>query len=150
MHSILIWIYCVDNKSKNPEYNDVMLKRPSDPVHCWLVWRKADEAARDYRYRGIEETDISDTDWVVSIHLDSYRLPRPHMLELRLLEIGDNPDVIERHNVEHLLADTHVLTDLHIFLSNDSRDWRANDCVVQVQVCLRKLRPSLRHLGVGR
>jgi len=32
-------------------------------VHCWLVWRKAHEAASDYLYRGIEETGISDTDF---------------------------------------------------------------------------------------
>jgi MarR family 2-MHQ and catechol resistance regulon transcriptional repressor len=42
-----------------------MAKRRPDPVHCWLVWRKADEAARDYLYRGIEETGISDTDFRV-------------------------------------------------------------------------------------
>jgi MarR family transcriptional regulator, 2-MHQ and catechol-resistance regulon repressor len=42
-----------------------MAKKNSDPVHCWLVWRKADEAARDYLYRGIEETGISDTDFRV-------------------------------------------------------------------------------------
>jgi MarR family transcriptional regulator, 2-MHQ and catechol-resistance regulon repressor len=42
-----------------------MVKRSPDPVHCWLVWRKADEAARDYLYRGIEETGISDTDFRV-------------------------------------------------------------------------------------
>jgi MarR family 2-MHQ and catechol resistance regulon transcriptional repressor len=42
-----------------------MAKRRVDPVHCWLVWRKADEAARDYLYRGIEETGISDTDFRV-------------------------------------------------------------------------------------
>jgi MarR family transcriptional regulator, 2-MHQ and catechol-resistance regulon repressor len=40
-----------------------MTKRPSDPMHCWLVWRKAHEAASDYLYRGIEETGISDTDF---------------------------------------------------------------------------------------
>ena len=34
-------------------------------VHCWLVWRKAQEAASDYLYRGIEETGISDTDFRV-------------------------------------------------------------------------------------
>ena len=34
-------------------------------MHCWLVWRKADEAARDYLYRGLEETGISDTDFRV-------------------------------------------------------------------------------------
>ena len=42
-----------------------MAKKRSDPVHCWLVWRKADEAAHDYLYRGIEETGISDTDFRV-------------------------------------------------------------------------------------
>jgi hypothetical protein len=40
-----------------------MTKKPSDPVHCWLVWRKAHEAASDYLYGGIEETGISDTDF---------------------------------------------------------------------------------------
>jgi MarR family 2-MHQ and catechol resistance regulon transcriptional repressor len=40
-------------------------KKSSDPVHCWLVWRKAHEAASDYLYRGIEETGISDTDFRV-------------------------------------------------------------------------------------
>src|SRR5438128_9266855 len=42
-----------------------MTKTSSDPVHCWLVWRKAHEAASDYLYRGIEETGISDTDFRV-------------------------------------------------------------------------------------
>jgi MarR family 2-MHQ and catechol resistance regulon transcriptional repressor len=42
-----------------------MTKTPSDPVHCWLVWRKAQDAASDYLYRGIEETGISDTDFRV-------------------------------------------------------------------------------------
>ena len=42
-----------------------MTKTPSDPVHCWLVWRKALEAVSDYLYRGIEETGISDTDFRV-------------------------------------------------------------------------------------
>ena len=42
-----------------------MAKKSSEPVHCWLVWRKAHEAASDYLYKGIEETDISDTDFRV-------------------------------------------------------------------------------------
>jgi MarR family transcriptional regulator, 2-MHQ and catechol-resistance regulon repressor len=42
-----------------------MKKTPSDPVHCWLVWRKAHEAASDHLSGGIEETDISDTDFRV-------------------------------------------------------------------------------------
>jgi MarR family transcriptional regulator, 2-MHQ and catechol-resistance regulon repressor len=42
-----------------------MAKRTSDPVHCWLVWRKAHEAASDYLLKGIAETGISDTDFRV-------------------------------------------------------------------------------------
>jgi MarR family transcriptional regulator, 2-MHQ and catechol-resistance regulon repressor len=42
-----------------------MMKPSSNPVHCWLVWRKAHEAASDYLYRGIQETGISDTDFRV-------------------------------------------------------------------------------------
>ena len=42
-----------------------MPKRLSDPVHCWLVWRKAHEAAHDFLLGGIEETGISDTDFRV-------------------------------------------------------------------------------------
>jgi MarR family 2-MHQ and catechol resistance regulon transcriptional repressor len=42
-----------------------MAKKSSDPVHSWLVWRKAHEATHDYLYRGIAETGISDTDFRV-------------------------------------------------------------------------------------
>ena len=45
-------------------------------MHCWLVWRKADEAARDYLYRGLEETGISDTDFrVLEVLLHKGPLP---------------------------------------------------------------------------
>jgi MarR family transcriptional regulator, 2-MHQ and catechol-resistance regulon repressor len=53
-----------------------MAKRRSDPVHCWLVWRKAYEAAHDYLYRGVEETGISDTDFrVLEVLLNMGPLP---------------------------------------------------------------------------
>jgi MarR family transcriptional regulator, 2-MHQ and catechol-resistance regulon repressor len=53
-----------------------MAKKKPDPVHCWLVWRKAEEAARDYLYRGIEETGISDTDFrVLEVLLHKGPLP---------------------------------------------------------------------------
>jgi MarR family transcriptional regulator, 2-MHQ and catechol-resistance regulon repressor len=42
-----------------------MAKIPSNPVHCWLVWLKAHEAASDYLLKGIAETGISDTDFRV-------------------------------------------------------------------------------------
>jgi MarR family transcriptional regulator, 2-MHQ and catechol-resistance regulon repressor len=42
-----------------------MAKTSSGPVRCWLVWKKAHEAASDYLSRGIEETGISETDFRV-------------------------------------------------------------------------------------
>ena len=42
-----------------------MAKRRPDPVHCWLIWKKAHEATHDYLLRGIEEMGISDTDFRV-------------------------------------------------------------------------------------
>jgi MarR family transcriptional regulator, 2-MHQ and catechol-resistance regulon repressor len=54
----------------------LMARKNPDPVHCWLVWRKADEAARDYLYRGLEETGISDTDFrVLEVLLHKGPLP---------------------------------------------------------------------------
>lgn len=53
-----------------------MVRRSSEPVHCWLVWRKAHEAARDYLLGGIEETGISDTDFrVLEVLLHKGPLP---------------------------------------------------------------------------
>ena len=53
-----------------------MAKRASDPVHCWLVWRKAHEAASDYLLHGIAETGISDTDFrVLEVLLHKGPLP---------------------------------------------------------------------------
>ena len=88
-----------------------MAKRRSDPVHCWLVWRKADEAGRDYLYRGIEETGISDTDFRVleallhkgplpvntigpKVHLTpgSISVAVDRLLERGLVSRGESPD----------------------------------------------------------
>src|SRR5438874_13391495 len=40
-----------------------MKKDSADPVHCWLVWMKAFQAAAKYLYAGLEETGIDDTDF---------------------------------------------------------------------------------------
>ena len=53
-----------------------MARRFADPVHCWLVWRKAHEAAVDYLLRGIEETGISFTDFrILEVLLHKGPLP---------------------------------------------------------------------------
>jgi MarR family 2-MHQ and catechol resistance regulon transcriptional repressor len=40
-----------------------MDKNSGDPVHCWLVWLKAFQAASKYLYTGLQETGIDDTDF---------------------------------------------------------------------------------------
>ncbi len=65
MPSILIQIHLMDNKLEKTQHQRAMAKRSPDPVHCWLIWRKAHEAVFDYLYRGIAETGISDTDFRV-------------------------------------------------------------------------------------
>jgi len=40
-----------------------MDKDSRDPVHCWLVFGKAFQAASKYLYAGLEETGIDDTDF---------------------------------------------------------------------------------------
>jgi len=40
-----------------------MDKISRDPVHCWLILRKAFQAAVKYLYAGLEETGIDDTDF---------------------------------------------------------------------------------------
>jgi len=54
-----------DNRFTIVQNTGTMSRKRPDPVHCWLVWRKADEAAQDYLYRGLQETGISDTDFRV-------------------------------------------------------------------------------------
>jgi MarR family 2-MHQ and catechol resistance regulon transcriptional repressor len=65
MQSILTKIHWMDNEPEKAQHQRAMAKRPSDPVHCWLIWRKAHEAASECLYRGIAETGISDTDFRV-------------------------------------------------------------------------------------
>jgi MarR family 2-MHQ and catechol resistance regulon transcriptional repressor len=41
----------------------VMDKNSPDPVHCWLIWGKAFQAASKHLYAGLEETGIDNTDF---------------------------------------------------------------------------------------
>lgn len=41
----------------------IMGKNSRDPVHCWLVWGKAFQAAAKYLYAGLGETGIDNTDF---------------------------------------------------------------------------------------
>jgi len=85
-------------------------------------------------------------------HVNFNGLPGPHVRELRLLKVCCHPDVVQGHDFQHFLADAHVLTNFNGFLSNDSRHWRANDRVAEIQLCLGEFGLALLHLricGIG-
>src|SRR4029077_6840835 len=71
------------------------------------------------------------------------------MCELCLLEIGCDPNIVERHNVHEFLSDTHVLAHFDASLAHNSRHRRENHGITEVHLCLSKLSLSLPHLGVG-
>src|ERR1700738_5702079 len=51
-------------------------KNFAGPVHCWLVWNKAFQAASKYLYAGLEETGIDDTDFrILEAPLNNGPLP---------------------------------------------------------------------------
>ena len=51
-------------------------KNYTGPVHCWLVWNKAYQAAAKYLYAGLRETGIDDTDFrILEVLLNKGPLP---------------------------------------------------------------------------
>jgi MarR family 2-MHQ and catechol resistance regulon transcriptional repressor len=51
-------------------------KNYTGPVHCWLVWNKAYQAAAKYLYAGLAETGIDDTDFrILEVLLNKGPLP---------------------------------------------------------------------------
>src|SRR5258708_20424565 len=51
-------------------------KKYRGPVHCWLVWIKAYQAAAKYLYAGLRETGIDDTDFrILEVLLNKGPLP---------------------------------------------------------------------------
>lgn len=62
-------------RGQNSE-NLVMDKDSSAPVRCWHLWVKAFQAASKYRYAGIEETGLCDTDFrILEVLLNRGHLP---------------------------------------------------------------------------
>jgi MarR family 2-MHQ and catechol resistance regulon transcriptional repressor len=62
-HNIYMDIFFWTSVTQKGTIVFVMDKNSRDPVHCWLVLRKAFQAAAKYLYAGLEETGIDDTDF---------------------------------------------------------------------------------------
>src|SRR5712664_4022349 len=51
-------------------------KNFTGPVHCWLVWNRAYQAAAKYLYAGLQDTGIDDTDFrILEVLLNKGPLP---------------------------------------------------------------------------
>jgi MarR family transcriptional regulator, 2-MHQ and catechol-resistance regulon repressor len=80
MSRLLIWIHFYSYWLRKSIKILVMNKKPTKsftgPVHCWLVWIKAYQAAAKYLYAGLQETGIDDTDFrILEVLLNKGPLP---------------------------------------------------------------------------
>src|SRR5439155_13757271 len=67
------------------------------------------------------------------VHGDVGPLARPHVFELGLLEVGDDPDILPRNDGEERLSERNDLTDLHGFLADPTAHGRFDDGIGQVE-----------------
>ena len=74
------------------------------------------------------------------VDADRHRLAGPEAGELRLLEIGVDIDVVERHQARQPLAGLHVVADLHGAVADDAVDRRADDGEGQIALGLGQCR----------
>src|SRR3989442_4243432 len=83
----------------------------------------------------------------VDVHL--HALAGTHVLQLRLLEVGCHPDLVDLHEREERLARLHDLSDVDAFLRNNAGRRRVHDGVLKIQLCLRQIRARLLHARGG-
>ena len=70
--------------------------------------------------------------------------------QLRLLEVGGDPDVVERNDRHQLLAGRDVRAHFDRLFADDPVDRRDDGAVAEIEFGLVDQRPSLRHLGLQR
>ena len=67
--------------------------------------------------------------------------------ELRLLVVGDDVDVGQRHHVEQVAADIDVIARLHLTRADDAVEWRGDPGIAELELC--GLQRGLRRENVG-
>jgi hypothetical protein len=66
---------------------------------------------------------------------------------MRFLEVGRNPDIVERHYFHQFLSDADVLVHFDCSLTDNSCGWRTNNCIAEFEVCLVELCLAYSRLG---
>src|SRR5580704_13871601 len=84
---------------------------------------------------------------VVGIDTELDLLARSDPLQLRLLKVGRDPDVVQRHDRHETLPRRDVFADLHGLSADDSGNRGPDDRVAQIQLRLVEQGLLLRHPG---
>jgi len=74
---------------------------------------------------------------------DGNWLPCSHSSELRFLEIGRDPDVVQRNDHKETLSWLHALAEFHRFSSNHAADRRVDFRVAEIELCGEQIGASL-------
>jgi hypothetical protein len=86
-----------------------------------------------------------------AIHVDIHvhRQPNAQVAQLRFLEIGVDPDVIERANRHQVLADLNIIARIDLPARHDAIDLRDDAAIAKVQFSLGEFLLGHVELGLG-
>src|SRR5262252_4545298 len=83
------------------------------------------------------------------VDLHGRPLARTHVLQLRLLEVRDDPHLVQRHDRHQRLARLDDLSWLDALSAHEACDRRFDGRVLKVELRLRELRSHLLRVGFG-
>ena len=86
-----------------------------------------------------------------AVHVDMQidRLADAQIAQLRLLEIGIDPDFIERADRHQILADLNIIARIDIPARDDTVDLRGDVAVAEIQLGLSEISLGGFELGLG-
>ena len=68
------------------------------------------------------------------VHTNGDRLSRSHPFELRLLEVGRDPDIVQRNDYEQALSWLYAMTELNSLSSDHAADRRVDFRVTEIEL----------------
>src|SRR5271156_70163 len=109
-------------------------------------WKQAENGSGSTANLGYLPVELAAS---VGIDRNDDRLVLVHLFKLGLLEICRNPDVIERDEGHHVLADADILAKLDAFAGDDAGLRGDDPGIAEIQPGLIQLGLRLRHHGGG-
>src|SRR5438132_9435714 len=85
----------------------------------------------------------------VRVDVDPRPLTRPHVAQLRLLEVRRDPDFVDLHDGQQRLPGLHDLAGVDPFLRDDAAHRRLDGGVLEVELGLRDIRARLQDVRFG-